>query len=200
MGATPFHTPFQTDLDPSMSDSENQPPKAPKPMKKTSAVPLKKETVRVTLKATDADAPAPKAPSAPKPPAPAPTIPLKTAGARAPKAPAPAPTVQLRTPGAPTAPKTSPLKTQPIQAPGSPTSALPKATVQLGGATQALGAPTALSQTQVGLQTGYEEEEEEAPDKVEIALSVVGFVMALTVLTFQIMATSAWEGWGALFN
>jgi hypothetical protein len=176
-------------------------------MKKTSAVPLKKETVRVTLKSTDAEAPKasgpPKAPSAPKPPAPAPTIPLKTAGAKppgAPRAPAPAPTVQLKTPGAPRAPKTSPLKTQPIETPGSPTAALPKATVQLGKATQALGAPTALSQTQVGLQTAYEEEEEEAPDKTVIALSVVGFVAAIVVMAFQAMATTAWDGWGVLFD
>ena len=72
-----------------------------KPLKKTSAVPLRKETVRVTLKADPKDSAAPKPPS---PPAPAPTIPLKTSAPGAPKPPAPAPTVQLQTGGAPTKP------------------------------------------------------------------------------------------------
>ena len=175
-------------------------------MKKTSSVPLKKETVRVTLKATTDSVPAGEtsAPAAPRPPAPAPTIPLKTASRSAPgapKAPAPAPTVQLKTPGARSAPKSSPLKTQPLDIPGAPaTAALPKATVQLGQATQALGAPTALSRTSPSLQTAYEDEEEEAPDKVAIALSIVAFVGSLAVLGFQAMTTSAWEGWGQLFN
>ena len=81
-----------------MSD-ENQPPKAPAPMKKTSAVSLKKETVRVTLKPDSAGAPH----LLPAPPAP--TIPLKTAGApAAPSAPAPAPTIALKTAPAPTTP------------------------------------------------------------------------------------------------
>ena len=68
-----------------MSD-ENQPPKAPAPMKKTSAVSLKKETVRVTLKPDPAPGGAPTPPPAPSagaPAPPAPTIPLKTAGAPA---------------------------------------------------------------------------------------------------------------------
>ena len=72
-----------------MSDSDNEPPKPPKPTKKTSAVPLKKETVRVTLKAGADSVPtkgAAAAPAAPKPPAPAPTIPLKSAAPTAPGA------------------------------------------------------------------------------------------------------------------
>lgn len=109
-----------------MSDSENSDPR-PTPSKQTSSVPLKKETVRVTLKAADApmapppavageiqsSAPpvVPPAPSVPRPPtaqvgpapAPAPTIPLKTAsGGPVGK---PAPTIRLATPtgaGAPT--------------------------------------------------------------------------------------------------
>ena len=47
----------------------------PKPMKKTSAVPLRKETVRVTLKANPSDNG--NAGAAGSPPAPAPTISLK---------------------------------------------------------------------------------------------------------------------------
>lgn len=191
-----------------MSDTP-EPPKPPKASKKTSAVPLKKETVRVTLKANTDSVPAePEASSdAPKPPAPAPTIPLKTAGGNAPsapKAPAPAPTVQLKMPGAPTAPKSSPLKTEPMNKPGAPgspaTAALPKATVQLGQATQGLGAPSAIGKGSPSLQTAYDEEEEEAPDKAAIALSIVAFIGSLAVLGLQAMTTSAWEGWGKLFN
>ena len=194
------------------------PPKPPKPMKKTSAVPLKKETVRVTLKASgDEEAkPAAPAPTASKPgdkpPAPAPTIPLKTAGTGGPPKPAaPAPTVQLKTPGTTTAPKTTPLKTQPLTTPGdSPggTQALPKATVQLGSATQALGAPTALSATQATIQTAVDEEGDDN-DKVAGILSLVAFVVALAVLGLQLMTTSKWvdeadpvngPGWNALFE
>ncbi len=80
------------------------------------------------------------------------------------------------------------------------TTALPKATVQLGQATQALGAPTALGRTSASLQTAYEEEAEEAPDRVAILLSVIAFIGSLAVLGFQAMTTSAWEGWDKLFN
>lgn len=187
-----------------MSEDDKQPPKPPKPMKKTSAVPLKKETVRVTLKATD---------DAPKPAAPAPTIPLRAANPGAPSASkpaAPAPTVQLKTPGAATAPKTTPLKTQPLATPGAPggeTQALPKATVQLGSATQALGAPTGLQVSTI--QTAVEEEDEENSTLTGI-LSLVAFLIALAVLSLQLMTTAKWvdqeepvkngSGWNALFE
>lgn len=198
-----------------MSEDDKQPPKPPKPMKKTSAVPLKKETVRVTLKASDNSpkdaAPAP--PAAPKPPAPAPTIPLKPASTGAPSPPrpaAPAPTVQLKAPGATTAPKTTPLKTQPLTSPpGGGTQALPKATVQLGSATQALGAPTALSATQATIQTAVDDEDEKS-DTVAGVLSLVAFLIALVVLGLQLMTTGKWidaeepvkhpTGWNALFE
>lgn len=199
-----------------MSDeSDKQPPKPPKPMKKTSAVPLKKETVRVTLKATPegGDAPKSEEKSSGSVPAPAPTIPLKTAklggGDEAKKPAAPAPTVQLKTPGTTTAPKTTPLQTQPLNAP-SGTQALPKATVQLGSATQALGAPTALSATQAAtIQTAADDEEEEN-ELVPGILSLVAFIAALAVLGIQVMATSQWvskedpvnnaSGWNKLFE
>jgi hypothetical protein len=173
-------------------------------MKKTSAVPLKKETVRVTLKANpETGKLAPKAPEAPtaakpgdSPPAPAPTIPLKSANPGGPPAPrpaAPAPTVQLKTPGATTAPKTTPLKTQPVSTPGAQgTQALPRATVQLGSATQALGAPTALSATQAAtIQTAVEEDDEES-DTLAGVLSIVAFVLALAVLSLQLMTAMKW--------
>lgn len=71
----------------------------PKPTKKTSAVPLRKETVRVTLKATPADGGGDHVDKTDAPPAPAPTIPLsKPTDSGAPVVPPPAPTVQLSTP------------------------------------------------------------------------------------------------------
>ena len=57
-----------------MSEQDNQNPSPPRPTVKTSAVPLKKETVRITLRpqSPDApDAPAPPPPAAPLPSAPA---------------------------------------------------------------------------------------------------------------------------------
>jgi hypothetical protein len=194
-----------------MSEDDKQPPKPPKPMKKTSDVPLKKETVRVTLKATDDSQKAAPAPSAPQPPAPAPTIPLRAANlsAPSPKVAAPAPTVQLKTPGAATAPKTTPLKTQPLSTPGDGgTQALPKATVQLGSATQALGAPTALSATAAQIQTAVEDEDE-GTDTVAGYLSLVAFLFALAVLGLQLSTAGKWvdeaepvngAGWNALFE
>ena len=153
--------------------------------------------------------PAGGAPSAPSVPAPAPTIPLKPAsGGGAPAAPAaPAPTVQLKAPGASAAPKTTPLKTQPLAGDSDATQELPKATVQLGSATQALGAPTGLASGRPSLQTAGADEEE-APDKLSDILSVLAFVLALAVLTLQLMTTAKWvdkedpvnhpSGWNAL--
>ena len=161
------------------------------------------------------DAPAAPAPTIPlksaSAPAPAPTIPLKPAsGAPAPAA--PAPTVQLKAPGASSAPKTTPLKTQPLSVGGAAgeTQELPKATVQLGAATQALGAPTALSVGQAGaLQTAGAGEDEES-DTLSNILSIVAFVFALAVLGLQLSTTSKWvskadpvnhpTGWEALIE
>lgn len=180
-----------------MSEDDKQPPKPPKPMKKTSAVPLKKETVRVTLKSTPEGQGAPDTAGAPKPPAP--TVPLKTAPSAAPSPPrpaAPAPTVQLKSPGSTTAPKTTPLKTQPIAAPGGGeaqgTQALPKATVQLGSATQALGKPTGLGASQGAMIQTAAEEEDEENETVPNILSIVAFVLALAVLGLQFMTAMKW--------
>ncbi len=161
-------------------------------------------------------APAPTIPlkpaaSAPSTSAPAPTIPLKPAsGAAAPSAPAaPAPTVQLTTPGASNAPKTTPLKTQPLAGDSDATQELPKATVQLGSATQALGAPSALAAGPPSLQTSGADEEEET-DTISTILSGVAFAIALVVLVLQLMTTAEWvkeeepvgnqSGWNALFE
>lgn len=107
-----------------MTDDNN-----PKPMKKTSAVPLRKETVRVTLKATpesDGNGGSPGAP-----PAPAPTVPLNVQGTGAPSVPSPAPTVKLQT-GAPT----TPAPTVKLQT-GAPTTPAPTTTAPMPTETQA---------------------------------------------------------------
>jgi hypothetical protein len=82
----------------------------PKPMKKTSAVPLRKETVRVTLKANPSDNG--NSGAAGSPPAPAPTISLKAPASGPPAVPPPAPTTPTP-PRAPKAPPTVKLQTAP---------------------------------------------------------------------------------------
>lgn len=192
-----------------MSENENQPPS---PSKQTSSVPLKKETVRVTLKAADAPPAVPSAtvPSAPpvRPPvpggpptataptaaprptvAPAPTIPLRTAGA--PSAASPAPTIKLATSSAPIGAGTSALR--PGGAPSLPggTATLPKATVQLQAPTQPLGTSLSSS-TQAVTMRVEEDEEEEGNDTVVKVLARVGFAAALAVLAFQLMVAKIW--------
>jgi hypothetical protein len=183
-----------------MSENENQPPT---PSKQTSSVPLKKETVRVTLKAADAPPAVPSAtvPAAPpvRPPtpggpptatpptvggaarpAPAPTIPLRTAGAPT-TAGAPAPTIRLATSSAPIGAAT--------QAGGSPS--LPKATVQLAAPTQPLGTSFPSASQAATLQM-EDEEEEEAHSGVVKILAGVGFAAALAILAFQLMLANTW--------
>ena len=194
-----------------MSDNENQ---APSPSKQTSSVPLKKETVRVTLKAADAPAvPSATVPLAPpvrppvpggaRPPVPAPTIPLKPAGAPT-AAPAPtiklatsaapltagAPTVALKTPGAPTAPAPAPgAPTVPLKPPGG-TPTLPKATVQLQPPTAPIGAVSPSQAPTLLVDEEYEEEEPHA-GLIKI-LAGVGLAFALGLLSFQIVLANAW--------
>jgi hypothetical protein len=191
-----------------MSDNENQPPSPSKhtssvPLsKQTSSVPLKKETVRVTLKAADAPPavpsatvpmappvkpPVPTAPTvggAPRPPAPAPTIPLRTAGAPTvgggPGPKAPAPTIPLRTAGA-----------APTKPGGSPTIALPKATVPLQAPTQPLGTSFSSPSQAATLSLDDDDDGEENEGLLKV-LSLVGFIAAVVVLSFQLMTASAW--------
>lgn len=196
----------------------------PKPMKKTSAVPLRKETVRVTLKATPQDKsvpPAPVSPPAPsgsRPPAPAPTIPLKTSGPGTTKPPAPAPTVML-TGGSVTKPA-SPAPTVRLNLPGATgpgtvaltggsagvsSQPLPKATVQLQQ-TQPMGAMAAPSQAAT-IRTADDDDSAGNEDGVATALSVVALIAALIVLGVQLGTAGIWvhdapqnPGWGQLFE
>ena len=195
--------------------------KDPKPMKKTSAVPLRKETVRVTLKATPEGkagaAPAPPtAPSSPKPPAPAPapTIPLKSTGPGTAKPPAPAPTVMLRggaaSIGIPAPAPTVKLNTGTsgpgtVALAGSSTGAasqpLPKATVQLQQ-TQPMGSPSTPSQAAT-IRTAVDDDSDgNASEGAASALSVVALVAALVVLGVQLATANIWVdgSWGKLFE
>ena len=102
-----------------MSDEKPNPPE--KPSAKTSSVPLKKETVRITLRKDAAGSapppPAPGAPPAPKPAAPAPPLGAKTV----PLTPAPPVAAQTTAKLTPIGGSAQPAGTQP----------LPKATVKL---------------------------------------------------------------------
>jgi hypothetical protein len=180
-----------------MTENDNQPPV---PSKQTSSVPLKKETVRVTLKAADAppavpSATVPLAPSArpsvaptvrppvpgapPTPTAPAPTIALRPAGK---SGVSPAPTIRLASSTAPTSA---------LRPPASSTPTLPKATVQLQAPTQALGATFAPT-SQVAMFKVEEEVEEEPYSLVVNILSGVGFAAAIAVLVLQLMISNIW--------
>jgi len=130
-----------------MSDETPTPPE--KPSSNTSSVPLKKETVRITLrKGADSGSvppPAPGAPPAPKPPAPAPPLGAKTV----PLTPAP----PAATPPAAGAPLVQPTaKLTPASAPSAPgsTKPLPKATVKL----QPTQAPSAAGTGVAPITTG----------------------------------------------
>jgi len=147
----------------------------------TSAVPLKQETMRVTLKADKDGKPASAAP--------APTIPL--GGARPPAAATPAPTMKLG--GAPTVP----LATQPLNTPigglgGVASQPLPKATVELQKTqqlTQGLGTPSQVA----AIQTVKEgEEASRGGFGPALPLSIVAFVLSLVVLYFQFQHANIW--------
>lgn len=211
-----------------MSDNEESKTKTgeSQPMTKTSAVPIRKETVRVTLKAPPQGAKGPTAPPAPftpptgavptspKPPAPAPTIPLKTASPSAPVPPAPAPTVKLQTgPGSGPAPQmATPAPTVKLNTPGGgpgtvplatgPASQqLPKATVQLTQ-TQPMDAPATPSQAATIHTADDDDASSEGGEGAITGLSVVSLVAALVVLGVQLATASIWvDGdWARLFE
>jgi hypothetical protein len=176
-----------------MSENENQPPA---PSKQTSSVPLKKETVRVTLKAADA----PKVPTSSVPLAP-PVRPPVPGGAPKP----PTPTVPLMAPAAATKPaqptiklatSTTPLKAAtpgalPGAQPVGATPTLPKATVQLQPPTAPIGAVSSPSQAAT-LRVEDEDEDVEPHEGLLKVLSGVGFAAALLLFIFQIMLAGVW--------
>jgi hypothetical protein len=192
-----------------MSENENQPPT---PSKQTSSVPLKKETVRVTLKAADAPAvpssTVPLAPpvrppiagGAPRPAAPAPTIPLRPSGAST----VPAPTIRLASSAAAFKPSSPGAPTGPLTPPGT-TPTLPKATVQLQPPTAPLGATSPSSAPSLQIE---EDEEADPQEGLLNILSGVGLAAALVVLVLQLMCADVWisaednekTGWSQLIE
>ncbi|MEI6818530.1 MAG: hypothetical protein WCL19_02900 [Verrucomicrobiota bacterium] len=182
-----------------MSENENQPTA---PSQQTSSVPLKKETVRITLKASDAPPARPSStvPMRPpvRPPVPV-TSPVPGGAPRPLQAP---PTVPLRPavgPAAITAAPTIPLRSSvalpgTIAAPtvrispvGLPT--LPKATVPLQKTAQPLEPGPSVEPH----AAAAEEEEEATQGQLLLnVLSGVGLVAALVVFTLQFMAASKW--------
>jgi len=177
-----------------MSEDTPQPPTPPTPMKKTSAVPLKKETVRVTLKAgpsvlgVPTPPPAPTA-GAPRPPAPAPTIALRSAPA--------APTIALRPPGSPIAPGAPSIV--PLQTTRPATGPLPPpATVPLPQRVQQLGPPTAPTMSTIG--TIATSDDDEPSDTIPTVLSILAFGLSLAVLALALMTWTQEHQIGDLFN
>lgn len=137
----------------------------------TSAVPLKQETMRVTLKADRGGAPA------------APTIPLGGL-ARPASAVSPAPTMRLG--GAPTVA----LQTQPLTR-SVASQPLPKATVELQKTqqlTQGLGGPS----QQATIKTAYDEVGPRGGAGPALPLSIISFVLSLVVLYFQFTQAKIW--------
>ena len=180
----------------------------------TSSVPLRQETMRVTLKSDNSGAPMAPAPSAGAAAAtPAPTVPLGSSSPAAPTTPQPAPTVPLGS-GAPTTPQpaapaptvplgggnatvplatqplaTQPLATQPLGGTGS-SQPLPKATVELQQ-TQQLTAPLGGPSQMPTIQTAWEEEVTRGQGVIK-ALAIVAFVVALAALGTQLMHSRHW--------
>lgn len=199
---------------------ENTPPKPPTPMKKTSAVPLKKETVRVTLKANPPVAAAPPAPKAAQPVKPsAPTAPPAPSAPKAPPVPtggapkpsAPAPTIPLKTAGAPSAPAPSgaaakppaPAPTVPLKTPGAPAAvgnaALPQAAASLQN-TQQLGGAAAPMISSIGSIATLDDDEEEENDLIPTIFSILAFVLSIAVLALALMFWLTEKELGDLFS
>lgn len=195
-----------------MSEQENQNPTPPRPTIKTSAVPLKKETVRITLRPQSPDAPEapapplsatspiPAAPAAPAPPAPrpmAPTVPLapppRPGGPPPPSAGRPAP------PPGPVGSKTIPLSQPPARpttpmvgkqttriAGGAPTTQpLPRATVKL----QPTGAPAAPISS-VSIRTSGIEDDDEID---EGPLNIMGWIALVASIAVLIGVLATWD-------
>ncbi len=201
-----------------MSEQENPNPAPPRPTIKTSAVPLKKETVRITLRPQtpegadtpapppppiSATTPVPAAPSAPAPPAPrpvAPTVPL---------APPPRPTI----PGAPSAPAasrpappSSPIgsKTIPLSSPPSrPTTPMVgKQTTRIaGGAPNTQPLPRATVKLQptaspsapissVNIRSSAIEDDEEMD---EGPLNIMGWIALAGAIAAVIGVLACWD-------
>lgn len=166
-----------------MSEENNAPqpprPPAPKPpTAKTSSVPLKKETVRITLRSQPGEegaaAPAP----TPAPPAPgggAPPKPAAPAGSKTiPLSPAPA------AGGAPAVGK----RTVQLKSSGPATQPLPKATVQLSRTQPVSSAPPTAAVGGAKFQTAAFDDEDDEPAGMN---GIAGAALALSFVLLIIM-------------
>ena len=165
--------------------SDEKPNPSDKPSGKTSSVPLKKETVRITLR-KDAEGsapppPAPGAPPAPKPPAApaapslgAKTVPLTPAPPVAAGAPLAQPTAKLAPSGAPT---------QPIAGGTQP---LPKATVKLQPA-QPAAASGAVAPITTGKLSG--ELDDDSAEAGVTPFAAIAMVMAIAAFSIGLFTS-----------
>ncbi|MES2705184.1 MAG: hypothetical protein V4726_01145 [Verrucomicrobiota bacterium] len=198
-----------------MSEEHDHTP--PKPTTKTSAVPLKKETVRITLRpnAPGSDAPPATVPLSPPPrpsfggAPPAPTIPLSppprpSVGGGAPPAPsaptAPGAPPRPAPPVAPVGSKTIPLGAAPPRA-AAPGMARPASAAPVGG-TQPLpratvaklpsASPTAaISSAPIRTAAAHDEDTEVDDGPLNI-LSVVALVASLAALFLVFASVDSW--------
>jgi len=219
--------PMPTSMTPSTAPHSTKAPSSHNPdiPDVTSAVPLKQETMRVTLKADSepsAPAPSPKAvPTAPMAPKmPAPTVPLGRP-ATPPKMPAPAPTIPIG--GAASAPKiAAPAPTVPLNVGGAATVPLATSTQPLANASQPLPKATVqLQQTQQLTQPGVSpaggqaatiqtvSDEDSSADRAgngETILAVAAFLLSLFLLFSQFQRAGIWVdehedgSYGAVFS
>jgi len=153
-------------------------PQTPAPEDKSSSVPLKKETTRVTLKASEGSAPPPPAPAAPKPAAPA--------QATQPLAPAPAP-------AQPAAAKTVPLNPAPEASDPATQSSPPQATVKLqpsqpGAASTPGGVAAPLS---TGKLSASLDDDGEESYLVPLGWACLAFALILVAIEF--VSSPSWS-------
>ncbi len=200
-----------------MSQEENAPTPTPMSTNKTTAVPLKKETVRITLRsnAPGADAPPSTVPLAPRPSPsgpgapPAPTVPLSppprpSVGGAPPAPSAPGAPARPAPPVSPVGSKTIPLGSTPPRpampraagapaagAPAAPPAAgtqpLPRATVKLGAA----AAPTAAISS-APIRTAMGDEDDEVDEGPLNIMAIVALVASLAMLFFAFASVDEW--------
>lgn len=148
-------------------------PQTPAPEDKSSSVPLKKETTRVTLKASEGSAPPPPAPAAPKPAAPA--------QATQPLAPSPAPSQ-------PAAAKTVPLNPAPAAQSSAPQATVKLQPSQPGAASTPGGVAAPLSTGKLSASLDDDGEESGL-----VPLGWVCLVFALILLGIEFLSSPTWS-------
>ena len=180
-----------------MSDDPSSPAPPPSPTGpsgKTQSVPLKKETVRITLRAKPGEAPASPEGAAPIAPPTAPLRPAVPAPMGRPPAPAPpsAPlgsrTIPLTSAPAPRTPTTPGRPTQPLAGGAAATQPMPKPTVRLQPQ-QAPGATATGAISSAPLKTAVLDDEEDEADDKGLGL-IAGIVLGLAAILLLITAFS----------